>query len=131
MTNALVRHLVPPVDPHDPIRVNVLGPAPPSVAPWDLFDSARSFVSVQRLNYVLARRFGCRQSGERGPGYVYWRTANGVPFAVEDPVAVPGSMAVYRADGTRQVCYAYEYVANLLQRVAALARAPRRRHGWN
>lgn len=123
--------LLPP-EPADPIRVNVLAPAPPVVTPWDMLGTARSYVSVQRLHHVLAARFGCRLSGERGPGYVYWRTPNGMAFAVEDPVAVPGSTAVYRADGTRDVCYSYQYVANLLQRVAALAHAPRvRRRGWN
>lgn len=115
-----------PAEP-DPIRVNVLGPTPPVVTPWDMVEQARSFVSVHRLAYVLKARFGCRTTGERGPGVIYWETATGVPFAVEDPVAVEGSTAVLRADGSRQVCYSYEYVAALLQRVAALTRVRRQR----
>lgn len=132
MTNALVPHLAASTEPLDPIRVNVLGPLPPVVAPWDMLGSARSFVSVHRLNHVLSARFGCRMTGERGPGYVYWRAPNGAAFAVEDPVAVSGSTAVYRADGSRDVCYSYEYVSQLLQRIATLTRAPRiRRRRWN
>lgn len=131
MTNALVPVPIPSAQPIDPIRVNVLGPLPPVVVPWDMLGSARSFVSVQRLNHVLSARFGCRMTGERGPGYVYWRAPNGAAFAVEDPVAVPGSTAVYRTDGTRDVCYSYDYVTRLLQKIAALTRASRPRRGWN
>lgn len=131
MSTALIPLLLTRTEPADPIRVNVLAPAPPVVTTWDMLHTARSFVSVQRLHHVLTARFGCRLTGERGPGYVYWRTANGVAFTVEDPVAVPGSTAVYRADGSRDVCYAYDYIAGLLQRVAAMSRARPRRRRWN
>lgn len=83
------------------------------------------FVSAQRAHQVLRARFGARPTGERGPGYLYWQTAEGVMFPLEDPLAVPGSKSIVRADGSEQLFYSYGYVVTLLRRVDEAGRAAR------
>lgn len=83
------------------------------------------FVSAQRVHQVLRARFGARPTGERGPGYIYWQSAEGVLFPLEDPLAVPGSKSIVRADGTEQLFYSYAYVVTLLRRVDDANRAAR------
>lgn len=97
-----------------------------SVARRGAYEMPRSsFVSAGRVHQVLRARFGSRPTGERGPGYIYWQTAEGVMFPLEDPLAVPGSKPILRADGTEQLCYSYGYVISLLRRVDEAERVAR------
>lgn len=83
------------------------------------------FVSAQRVHQVLRARFGARPTGERGPGYIYWQSGEGVLFPLEDPLAVPGSKSIVRADGAEQLFYSYGYVVTLLRRVDDAERVAR------
>lgn len=84
-----------------------------------------SFVSAARVHQVLRARFAARSTEQRGPGYIYWQTAEGVMFPLEDPLAVPGSRTILRADGREQLFYSYAYVVSLLRRVDEAQRAAR------
>lgn len=92
-------------------------------------ETPRDFVSAHRVHEVLRARFGSRPTRYRGPGYIYWETAEGVRFPLEDPLAVAGSKAVIRADGSEQLFYSYGYVVSLLRRVDEAERVARAQRG--
>ncbi|HEX9461187.1 MAG TPA: hypothetical protein VGB82_01185 [Alphaproteobacteria bacterium] len=81
---------------------------------------SRSFVSATRVYDALQRRFGCMPTGEGGTACTHWRTPDGKPFTVEDPVFDPACAPVHSVTGRRSLFYSYQYANTLLRRVHAL-----------
>ena len=80
----------------------------------DLLPAARSYVSADRLRWVLRNRLGCVETPRRDRDATYWLAPDGRRFRVLNPVADPIGRPMVDADGRMGDVYAVCYVRTLL-----------------
>jgi hypothetical protein len=80
-----------------------------------LIPTARSYVSADRLRWVLRNRFGCVETPRRDPDATWWLAPDGRRLRVLNPLADPIGRSVIGADGRMGEVYTVFYARALLR----------------